>query len=111
MYARVCQFKDALIEYDMVAGGTLKVYTDMPGTPMALKRTMTIPVSVGTRTHPFPFDLVTDGGILEGTLIKFRIESLGIVRLFSGVIRVRVLGCYFNGALGEVWETIEMSLN
>ena len=51
-FERVKQFKDLELEYDMVSGGTLKVYTDMPGTPMALKRTMAIPVSksCGMRT-------------------------------------------------------------
>jgi hypothetical protein len=109
-FERVKQFKDLELEYDMVSGGTLKVYTDMPGTPMALKRTMNIPVSVGTRTYVFPLDQATDGGILEGTLIKFRIESPGIVRLFGGVVRVRPIGTYFNGANGEIWETLELAL-
>jgi hypothetical protein len=109
-FERVKQYKDVEFEYDMVSGGTLKVYTDMPGTPMALKRTKSIPASVGTRTYVFPLDEVADGGILEGTLIKFRIESSGIVRLFGGVYRVRPIGVYFNGANGEIWETLELPL-
>ncbi len=81
---------------------------------MTLKRTMVIPASVvdtGERTYVFAFDKIEDGGILEGTLIKFRIESPGIVRLFTGVVRFRPLGCFFDGSQGEIWETIPMNLS
>jgi hypothetical protein len=107
--ARVKQFKDVEFEYDAVAGGTLFVYTDMPGVPMALKRTMAVPASVGTRTYVFPLDEISQGTILEGTLIKFRITSTGIVRLFNAALRVRPIGVFFNGANGEIWETLELS--
>lgn len=109
---RVKQFKEMTVDYDAVSGATLLVYTDLPGGGVpALRRTLTLPSSTGRRTYTFPLDRIADGGILEGTLIKFRMTSAGIVRLYSGVLRLRSVGVYFDGAVGELWDSQELSFS
>jgi hypothetical protein len=100
---RVKQFKDTTIEYDAPAGFTLTIYRYMTGTgPIQWGNPIAFPASVGTRTYTAPLDG------LEAILLKFRATSTGIVRLLGGVIRLRPIGVYFDGAQGEVWETQEM---
>jgi len=105
-FERVKQFKDVTIDYDAVSGATLLVYTDMPGAAMAQRKSISLP-STSTRVTK-SHGLDTDGVLPEGTLIRFKITSTGVVRLYGGVVRLRPIGVYFDGANGEFWETTEM---
>jgi hypothetical protein len=107
---KVKQFKEVTLDYDAVNGATLTVYTDLPGGgATSLRRTISLPSSTGRRTYTAALDKTSDGGILEGTLIRFKITSSGIVRLFGGTLRLRHLGVYFDGSQGEVWESQDLS--
>lgn len=107
---RIKQFKEVTFDYDAVSGASLTAYTDLPGGgPTILRRTIALPAASGRRTFTAALDKVADGGMLEGSLIRFRVTSAGIVRLYSGVLRLRSIGVYFDGAQGEIWETQDLS--
>lgn len=101
-------FKDIELAYDAPSGLTLKFYTDMPieGTPgsLALRATLSFPATSGRQTCVLPLD--TTGDPIEGTLYQIEITSTGIVRLFGGLLRVRGIGVWINGANGERWKTL-----
>ena len=103
--ARVKQFKDVEISYEAASGFTFKLYTDMPGSSLALRATISFPASSGgRRTYTAPLD-----GI-EGTVYQPEITSTGVVRLYGGQIRVRGIGEYIDGANGEVWKPMPTSI-
>lgn len=105
--AFVTQAKDLTFDYDAVAGATLTVYTDLPGGgPTTLKRTVTLPATTARATFTAPLDIPA---FLEGTLFRFKVVSAGIVRLYSGIVRIRRVGVYFDGSQGETWSTQEMA--
>lgn len=112
----VNQYKDLTLTYEGTAGGTFTIKTDMPGSTLALRRTITLPpTSAGVRaTKTFPLDSATlyggDGKLLEGKLIVYRAESTGAVILYEGFVRFRRVGVYVDGASGDVWETQPLSL-
>lgn len=108
MPSLVNQFKDMTLEYDAPSGATLYVYTDMPGVTMALQRTFSIPATTGRQTYVFAFD-GPSRNVIEGTLLQLKITSTGVVRLFKGMVRQRRIGVYFDGARGEIWQTIELA--
>lgn len=110
MAEAVTQYKDLTLQYDAPSGATFKISTDMPGATMTLRRTIAVDVTVGRQTRTWPLDLVADGGLLEGKMAKYRLESSDVVRLYAGWIRFRRLGVYIDGARGDVWETQELSL-
>ena len=104
----VNQFKDLTLTYTAPSGATLLVYTDMPGSALALRRTITLPATGTEReTKTFPLD-VSDQ--IEGKLIKFKCTSPGTLILYEGSVRFRRVGTYVDGAAGEVWETQVISL-
>lgn len=102
----VRQHKDLTLVFEAPSGGTFKVYTDMPGGVMVLGRTLTLPTTTTRKEMTWPLD---NPSLLEGKLIKYRCETSGIVRLFSGSIRFRKVGTYIDGTQGEVWESQELS--
>jgi hypothetical protein len=103
-FERVKQFKDLMVDYDAPAGGTVQVWTDMPGTTMALRLTYNLPATTGRQTKNVPMD-----GI-EGTLIRFVwAPSVGnVMRLYAATLRLRPIGVYLDGSNGEIWKTQEM---
>jgi hypothetical protein len=103
---RVKQFKDLELSYDSVSTMTVVFSTDMPGGSMSTRATLTFPASTGRKTHTLPLD-----GI-EGTLFKVKISSAGVVRLFGGIVRVRPISVYFDGAStpAEIWESQEQGV-
>lgn len=107
---RVKQFKDIELSYDAPVGLTLKFYTDMPaGTPnMQLRATLSFPASSGRRTHTLPLD--AGGSYPEGTLYRVEVTSTGVVKLYGGILRVRGIGVYIDGANGERWSTQESGI-
>lgn len=103
----VKQFKDVTITYEGAAGGTLTISTDMPGSAMALRRTISMQATSGRFTKTFPLD---NPSLLEGKLIQFKVASTGVLILYEGSVRVRPVGEYIDGAAGDIWETQPLSL-
>jgi len=112
MAENVKQFKDITLTYHAPAGGTLYVYTDMPGGALALRKTITLTASSQERyTETFQFYETGDNPTwIEGKLIKFKVTSPGTVILYEATVRVRPVGTYIDGASGDVWETQPLSL-
>lgn len=107
--AFVNQAKDLTFDYDAVAGATLTVFTDLPGGgPTILRRTITLPATTARASFTAPLDIPS---FLEGTLFRFKVASGGIVRLYSGIVRIRRVGVYFDGAAGETWQSQEMAFS
>lgn len=117
---KVSEFKELTIQYQSNGPSTMEFYTDFPGAipspPLGLRSTQTIASSNNMRaTRTFPLDGV------EGTefYIKF-IPGTGSagpppvpatqLRLFSGVVKVRMIGVYLDGSIGEVWNTTVIAL-
>jgi hypothetical protein len=108
-FSRTKQFKDIEFSYDAPSGFTLKFYTDMPGSTMTERASLSFPSSTGRRTYTLP--LVDGAGAhLEGTLYRVKITSTGVVRLFGGVLRARAIGVYLDGAAAETFETQEQGI-
>jgi hypothetical protein len=104
----IVQLKDVTLAYNGPSGGTLLVYTDMPGGVLALRRTIVLPATTGEREQKtFPLD---SPSLLEGKLIKWRASSAGTLILYEGSVRARKVGLYIDGAAGETWETQPLSL-
>jgi hypothetical protein len=103
-WERVKQLKDVTLEYEAASAVSLKVYTDMPGSAVALRATLTFPATSGRQTKTLPLD----GH--EGTLIKWEATSAGVFRLYGGSFRARPVGTYIDGSVGEKWMTQEMSI-
>ena len=103
----VNQYKDITLTYYAPQGGTLTVKTDMPGGQLSLRRTITLP-STGTdrETYTFPLD---DPSLLEGKLFAPKVTSNGVVILYEGFVRLRKVGEYIDGSMGEVWEPLPIS--
>lgn len=102
---RVKEFKDLELHYYAPSGLFVEFWTDMPGTAPALRTTLNFPPSTGTRrVHTLPLDG------FEGNLYRIKVRSGGVVKLFGGVLRVRPIGVYFEGANGEVWDSLEQGI-
>jgi hypothetical protein len=98
----VKQFKDVTLTYYAPNGGTFEIETDMPGSAFALRRTITLDtVTDDRKTQTWPLD---DPSLLEGKLFKPKISSTGVVILYSGFVRARLVGEYIDGGAGDVWE-------
>lgn len=110
---RVGELKDFLLDYDVSGpGGQLLVYSDLPGTGLVIRRTLPIPFQNGRAPYIFPLE---DSGdqLPLGQLFKVRLvpPAGGILRLHGrAVFRARIIGVYFNGLNGEVWETQPVDL-
>ncbi len=108
-FERVKQFKDLEFSYDAPNGMTVKVYTDMPGSTMALRKTLSYPATTGRQTKVMPLDQPA-GVYVEGTLYRIEVTSTGVVRLFGGILRARPIGVYLDGGNGEIWQTQELGI-
>ena len=115
---RVGELKDFLLDYDVSgAGGYVQVYSDLPGGALAIRRTIAIPAQATRGVYVFPMDQVPNVLGVEalpyGQLFKVRLYPPpgGILRLHGrAVFRARVVGVYFDGAQGELWETQPLDL-
>lgn len=110
---RVGELKDFLLDYDVSGpGGQLLIYSDLPGTGLVVRRTLPIPFQSGRAPYIFPLEDVSD--LLPfGQFFKVRLvpPAGGILRLHGrATFRARVIGVYFNGLNGEVWETQPVDL-
>lgn len=111
MAEQVKEFKDLTLVFDNTIACPFTVLTDMPGGTMALRRTLTIPVTTGRIERTFPFDSVALGSALvDGKLIQFLASPTGALKIYSGFVRFRMVGEYVDGTLGEVWQTQPLSL-
>lgn len=114
---RVGELKDFLLDYDVTgAGGRVEVYSDLPGTALTLRRTLALPAQTTRGVYVFPLESAADAtsdDLPYGQLFKVRIypPTGGILRLHGrAVFRARLIGVYFNGANGEIWETQSLDL-
>ncbi len=115
---RVGELKDFLLDYDVSAiGGRFQLYSDLPNHQIQLLREMAIPYYSGSRqVYAFPLESPTDVTTEElpaGQLFKVRLYPPvgGILRLHGRAqFRARVIGVYFEGANGEVFETQDVDL-
>ena len=113
--ARLAELKDFTLDYDVSGpGGQLVIYSDLPGTVgLTVRRTISIPyLGSGARTvYTFPLESTSDAesdDLPNGELFKVRLYPPpgGVLRLHGRAqFRARVIGVYFNGANGEIWET------
>lgn len=116
---RVGELKDLLLDYDSTGDGQIQIYTDLPGNAMSLQRSITLPAQ-GRAPRAIPFELPTLSGpgggsttLPYGQLFKIRIypPTGGILRLHGrATIRARVIGVYFDGTRGEIWNTQPLDL-
>ncbi len=116
---RVGELKDLLLDYDSTGDGQLQIYTDLPGNALALQRTYTLPAQ-SRAPRAIAFELPTLSGpgggsttLPFGQLFKIRIYPApgGILRLHGrATIRARIIGVYFDGGRGEIWETQPLDL-
>lgn len=115
---RVGELKDFLLDYDVSgAGGRLELYSDLPSHQLALVRTLAIPYyATGRAVYVFPLESAADTTTEElpaGQLFKVRLypPAGGILRLHGRArFRARLIGVYFEGANGEVFETQDLDL-
>lgn len=95
---RITQLKDVVFEYEAPLGAAVWIKSDVGTT-----RQLLLPPSGIQRTIAFPLDG------LDGDLWEWSGTSAGPLKLFSGTVRFRPIGVYFDGTRGEVWQ-VEMDL-
>src|SRR5438128_830345 len=113
-FRKVAQFKEMSLEYVSPSGAsTAKFFTDMPGKHLALRITSTMPQTNADKTpNTHTVSLVDGNGApLEGTLYYPRVDPFatsgsGGTQLRGGVVWLRPIGVYLDGALGEFFETM-----
>lgn len=111
---KVNEYKEITFSYSSNGEATLQFYSDMPGGALAarLGAGITLPDSSSLRvTYTIPLD---SGGPLtaaiEGTEFQVKITPGASTqfRLFSGHVKLRLIGIYLDGSTspqGEVWFT------
>jgi len=114
---RVGEIKDFLLDYDVSGtGGMLQLYSDLPGSAFAVRRSLPIPYQTTRAPYVFPFENFgnqADDFLPVGQLFKVRLypPAGGILRLHGRAqFRGRLIGTYFNGANGEVFQTQPVEL-
>lgn len=108
-FRKVAEFKELTIQYQSNGPATLQWFTDMPGGALAARLGGGVSLantSSGRKTITVPLD-----GI-EGTEFYpvFTPGAATQLRLFSGVVYVRLIGVYIDGSLGEIWSTPPLSI-
>jgi hypothetical protein len=103
---RVNQLRGIHFEYDLTAGGTLTVSSDLPGGAMTVRRTITLAATTDRTRIFIPLDTPSS---VEGGAFEFRVTSTGAGRLYGGTVEARTIGTYIDGILGEYWETLPFS--
>jgi hypothetical protein len=117
---RVGELKDILLDYDTTGGdGQLVIYSDLPGNQLQIVRTLTLPgQSRAPRVLPFEIPTLSGPGgpttdLPYGQLFKIRIypPAGGVLRLHGrATIRARMIGVYFDGTRGEIFDTQPLDL-
>lgn len=114
---RVGELKDFLLDYDVSGpGGQLVLYSDLPGSVLSVRRTLPIPAQGSRAPYVFPFEDESDQAndfLPVGQLFKVRLypPAGGILRLHGRAqFRGRLIGTYFNGANGEIFQTQPIEL-
>lgn len=105
----VNEFKDLTLVFENTVACSFQLLTDMPSGSMAVRRTVTIPVTSTRTEQTFPLDY-SGLGLMDGKLIQFSVAPTGALKLISGSIRFRRIGEYINGVLGDIWQTQAIAL-
>lgn len=117
---RVGELKDFLLDYDTAnygtgtpwSGAVLQVYSDLPGNTSTVVRSMPIPARQTRSPYVFAFEDVSDM-LPYGQSFKVRIipPPGGVIRLHGrATFRARIIGTFFDGSQGEIWETQPIDL-
>jgi hypothetical protein len=120
-FRKTAQFKEVSLEYVSASGAsTFRFFTDMPGGHLADRTGVAgkpLPQTNPDRTPATVTIPLIDanGAPLEGTLFYPRVEPFatsasGGTQLRSGVVWLRTIGVYLDGALNEFWETLPQSI-
>jgi hypothetical protein len=115
-FRKVAQFKECTLEYVSADGaGTFKFFTDMPGGHLTDRTgALALPVTNADKAPASrTFSLVdANGAPLEGTLYYPRVDppATGALQLRSGVVWMRTIGVYLDGASGEFFDTLPISI-
>lgn len=113
-FSVVAQFKEVSLEYVSPSGNsTFRFFTDMPGSHLTERISKALPqTNVDHTPATYTIPLVdANGAPLEGTLYYPRVEPFitsaqGGTQLRSGVVWMRRIGVYLDGAKGEFFETL-----
>jgi hypothetical protein len=109
---RVGELKDLLLDYDAEDGGTLEIYSDLPGNALSVVRALAIPVRATRAPFVFAFEDSSDT-LPYGQLFKARVipPPTGVIRLHGrATLRARLIGTFFDGSAGEIWETQQLDM-
>jgi hypothetical protein len=93
------EFKDLELHYESSAAVTATFYTGQQSAALTSVATLTFPATSGREA-----DVKNLDGLV-GILYKVKFAGTAAVKLFAGKLRWRRIGCYFDGANGEYFET------
>lgn len=105
----VQEFKELTFQYQSNGAFTVQLFTNMPGGALASRITANIGTSNNERK---PYTLPLDN--IEGSefYFKFTPGAATQLRLFSGNLKLRMIGLYLDGSLPvpEYWTTTPIAL-
>ena len=112
-FRRIAQMKEISLEYvSPTAAGTLKFFTDLPGSALA-ERTgggKTLPVTPADKSpQVITYPLVdANGAPIEASLWYPRVDppATGSLQLRGGTVWMRIIGCNLDGSRGEFFDTL-----
>ena len=112
---KVSEFKEVTFQYQSNGLSTIQMYTDMPGGSLAIRLPQSAPNNVGitipsSNNLRVPYTVPLDG--IEGGefYFKFTPSATTQLRLFSSSVKMRMIGVYLDGSIGEFWSTTPMAL-
>lgn len=104
---KVQEFKELTFQYQSNGDFTVEMFTDFPGGALAQRKTITYGTSANLRaTKTLPLDNI------EGTefYFKFTPGPNTQLRLFTGSLKLRMIGIYLDGSIQEYWTTTPIAL-
>jgi hypothetical protein len=94
------------VEFDIdtttTAAATLQIHSDVPGGTMAPR--LATPVTI-KQTNGRAVVQVVLPAIIEGKLLRYRVESPVPINLYGARVRLTPIGVYIDGSNGETWDT------
>ena len=110
-FRKVNEFKEITLVYSSNGAATLQFYTDMPGNALAARLGSGVTLATSTNKR-ITITVPLDG--IEGTEFYPQITPGASTqfRLFQGVVYLRPIGVYLDGAAvpqGEIWSTVPIA--
>ena len=114
-FRKVNEFKELTLVYALTGTGTptatLQFFTDMPASspPGTLAARLGAGVTLAATTGRKSITIPLDG--IRGTEFYPSItpSSTAQVEIYSGVVYLRPLGVYVDGANSEIWQTVPIA--